>query len=999
MLMVLSDLVPAVGAIADVEAFGVILGRPEGRAQLVTRHRAGVAAHLLPLERLPSALSPSASTTTIITPLQDHPEASHPVFERLLRYGIDCLLVTALPDGAGLFWAGKRDAACFSDTQMAAFEPLVMRLATALHEREPREARLARLARLDALEQMLLVIAGALDVRDVFHRMSEIARSVLPHDAATVQILSDDLADARVYALDGIPRENIPEVFSTNYAAVFNEHFQFSLHDDLLANPAERDRPTARAGLRSALRLPLRFDGRVGGALEFSSSAVATYRETDVDVARRIAEYVTLAIAHQRMADEAGRSAALRERADNLLMLDDLLATLSGVLDVREVFDRVSVIAQKVLRHDAMAVTTILERENRIRVHALSGFTDFPPFIERPLPEPELLTEPWDFRIIDDLAGDPRYADSPTVQAGMRSVLGLPVRFEGRLHYGVNFYSRSTAAFTRDDVLVGQRIADHVALALSHQRLAEEARSNEELKARAANLERLDEMLAAITGAAQLSELFDRVSAVAKQVIPHDAMVVPVLLPDGVNARRYASAGLDISGAPDVIPVPPGFRRDDAWEYDLIEDTLERPEPYNQHIAKLGFRSALRVPIRLDGRFAAGLAFMAHAPGVYTPGDVLAARRIAQRFALCLSGERGVEAARRADEAAARASQLESRVRALSDELDARTGYRRVVGESASWREVLTQTMQVAATDTTVLLLGESGTGKEVVARFLHRASPRAGGPFIALNCAALPEQLLEAELFGYERGAFTGATQSKPGQLEQAGGGTLFLDEVGEMAPAAQAKFLRVLQEREFQRLGGTRVLRTDARVVAATNRDLQQAMRQGQFREDLYYRLNVFAIRLPPLRDRRDDVLPLSEAFLAEYGRSLGRPPAGISRDARKRLMEYHWPGNVRELRNILERAAILCDGGLITAEHLALGPPAAARPSPTPEPREEAAADAAPVSSDPVPAGDLQSMERAMIEQALQNARFNKSKAAQALGLTRAQLYVRMRRYGLE
>ena len=179
-----------------------------------------------------------------------------------------------------------------------------------------------------------------------------------------------------------------------------------------------------------------------------------------------------------------------------------------------------------------------------------------------------------------------------------------------------------------------------------------------------------------------------------------------------------------------------------------------------------------------------------------------------------------------------------------------------MVGESAAWREVLTQAMQVAATDTTVLLLGESGTGKEVVARFLHRASPRANGPFVALNCAALPEQLLEAELFGYERGAFTGATQSKPGQLEQAGGGTLFLDEVGEMAPAAQAKFLRVLQEREFQRLGGTRVLRTDARVVAATNRDLQQAMQQGQFREDLYYRLNVFAIRLPPLRDRRDDV-----------------------------------------------------------------------------------------------------------------------------------------------
>ena len=301
---------------------------------------------------------------------------------------------------------------------------------------------------------------------------------------------------------------------------------------------------------------------------------------------------------------------------------------------------------------------------------------------------------------------------------------------------------------------------------------------------------------------------------------------------------------------------------------------------------------------------------------------------------MSLLREKGLEAAKRADEASARASTLEARVRALTEELDARSGYRRVVGESPQWRQVLTQATQVAATETTVLLLGESGTGKEVVARFLHRASPRNNGPFVALNCAALPEQLLEAELFGYERGAYTGATQSKPGQLEQAAGGTLFLDEVAEMSPSAQAKFLRVLQEREFKRLGGTRVLRTDARVVAATNRDLQRAIAQGQFREDLYYRLNVFAIRLPALRDRREDILPLSEAFLTELGRGLGRPPGGISREARQVLVQYHWPGNVRELRNILERAAILCDGGLITAEHLALNvspPPMGSSPSP--------------------------------------------------------------------
>jgi transcriptional regulator with GAF, ATPase, and Fis domain len=1000
--LVLSDFVPAVRASVDVEAFGVVLARPDRQTELVTRHRAGVAAHLLPADRLPLALARTGGATTIITPLHEHHEAAHPLFDRLVRYGIDCLLVMPLPGGEGLFWTGKRGAMPFTDREVAAFAAVTDDLVAAMREPEPPDTRLARLARLDAVEQMLLVIAGALDVRDVFHRLSDIARAVLPHDAASIQILSDDLTRVRVYALDGIPRTEVPEEFATDYAPVFNEHYLFSLHDDLLASPAERARPAAKAGRRSALRLPLRFDGRVGGALEFSSTAVAAYRETDVDVARRIAEFVTLALAHQRMAEDAHHAAALRERADNLVMLDELLATLSGVLDVREVLDRVSVIAQRVLRHDAMAVTIIIARgappprgdafarlrsaypeqdvtdgappaEQRIRVHALSGFADFPPFFEAPLPEPELMTEPWDFRIIDDMAADPRYAASPTVRAGMRSVLGLPVRFEGRLHYGVNFYSRSTAAFTRDDALVGRRIADHVALALSHQRLAEASRSNAELKVRTANLELLDELLAAMTDAGPLGELFDRVSAVAKKVIPHDAMTVPMLLSEGT-------------------PMPEEFRRDDTWEYDVIDEAAQRPEPFNQQLAASGYHSALRVPIRLDGRLAAGLAFMSHAPGVYTAGNVLAARRIAERFALCLSRERGAAASKRADEAAARASQLESRVRALADELDARTGYRRVIGQSAKWRQVLTQAAQVAPTDTTVLLLGESGTGKEVVARFVHRASARRDGPFIALNCAALPEQLLEAELFGYERGAFTGATQSKPGQLEQASGGTLFLDEVGEMSLAVQVKLLRVLQEREFQRLGGMRVLRTDARVVAATNRDLQQAIAHGRFREDLFYRLNVFAIHLPPLRDRRDDVVPLCDAFLVEFGRSLGRPPAGLSRDARQRLMDYHWPGNVRELRNILERAAILCDGGLITADHLALTvaplPPVEMAPQPL-----------AATTTSTSPAGDLNAMERSMIEQALQAARFNKSKAAQALGLTRAQLYVRMRKHGLE
>src|SRR5213594_4378487 len=316
-----------------------------------------------------------------------------------------------------------------------------------------------------------------------------------------------------------------------------------------------------------------------------------------------------------------------------------------------------------------------------------------------------------------------------------------------------------------------------------------------------------------------------------------------------------------------------------------------------------------------------------------------------------------------------------------------------VIGTSPSWRGVLAQAAKVAPAETTVLLTGESGTGKEVVAHLIHRGSRRAEGPFVALNCAALPEALLESELFGYEKGAFTGAVSARAGRLEQAGGGTLFLDEVGEMSPAVQAKLLRVLQEREFQRLGGTRTLKADVRVIAATNRDLKVAMTKGAFREDLYYRLYVFAIHLPSLRERKEDILPLLEHFLNQLGPVvIGRPAAGISREAREQFLAHAWPGNVRELRNAVERALILCEGGLINPEHLPWHAESARSASPS-------ASAAHPVVGDfPAHGVDLEAMERTLIERALKQAGQNKAKAARLLGLSRSKLYSRMERFGL-
>jgi transcriptional regulator with GAF, ATPase, and Fis domain len=684
---------------------------------------------------------------------------------------------------------------------------------------------------------------------------------------------------------------------------------------------------------------------------------------------------------------------------ETLRTLDELLNALTGVLDIREIFDRVSAIAHKVLPHDAMVIREMLDDTTRARNYAFTGMGDLRIPDESPVTETQLITSPWDHFIVDDLSTRAGYENSPVVTSGLRSILSLPIRgADGALVASVSFLAKGAARFTRDDVLIGRRITDYIALAFSHKRLADELRKQEELRSLNTKLELLDELLTTVTSTGGLREVFARVSQVAQKVLPHDALTMPVLLPNGREARLYAWQTPESARFPEVVDVPKALVANQDWEYNLVADILEVPDQRNLETAKAGYRAALRIPIRIDGELVAGLSFLSFTPGRYTEADVPAARRIADRVKVCFLRERGAAASKRADEASERAARLEARVQALTDELDARTGYRRVVGQSKEWRQVLTQATQVAATETTVLLLGESGTGKEVAARFVHRGSSRAKGPFIALNCAALPEQLLEAELFGYERGAFTGAMQSKPGQLEQAAGGTLFLDEVGEMSPSAQAKFLRVLQEREFQRLGGTRVLRTDARVIAATNRDLHKAMEGGRFREDLYYRLNVFAIHLPPLRSRRDDIIPLTESFLNEFGRSLGRPPGGLSRDAQSALLDYHWPGNVRELRNVLERAAILCDGGLITSEHLALQPPVTrpADPAPAAAPVTVASLPDAPPAAAP---SDLNAIERAMIEKVLGDVRFNKSQAAKVLGLTRAQLYVRLRKHGLE
>jgi two-component system response regulator AtoC len=334
---------------------------------------------------------------------------------------------------------------------------------------------------------------------------------------------------------------------------------------------------------------------------------------------------------------------------------------------------------------------------------------------------------------------------------------------------------------------------------------------------------------------------------------------------------------------------------------------------------------------------------------------------------------------------------LRRQVERLSEELSALRGAEEIVGRSPAIREVLAVARKVARHPSTVLVTGESGTGKELVARLIHRASPRAAGPFVAVNCGAIPEALLESELFGHTRGAFTGATAERIGLFEEATGGTLFLDEIGELPQPLQVKLLRALQEGEVRRVGDNAPRAIDVRVVAATARDLEAEVAAGRFRPDLYYRINVVRLHLPPLRERREDVAELARHFVAVYNQRLSLRVRGISPAAMRILVDYAWPGNVRELENVIERAMVLTETELIEPEHL----PLAASPTPAAPPALAATNGAPPDLS---VKRQTAALERALIRQALERTAGNRTRAAQLLELSHRALLYKIREYGL-
>jgi two-component system response regulator HydG len=323
---------------------------------------------------------------------------------------------------------------------------------------------------------------------------------------------------------------------------------------------------------------------------------------------------------------------------------------------------------------------------------------------------------------------------------------------------------------------------------------------------------------------------------------------------------------------------------------------------------------------------------------------------------------------------------LQAETTELRARLKERLRFDNIIGTSPAMQEVFDVIEQVARSKATVLVTGESGTGKELVAQAIHENSPRSGAPFVKLHCAALAETILESELFGHEKGAFTGAAARREGRFKQADGGTLFLDEIGEISPAIQVKLLRFLQERTFERVGGNEVLKVDVRVIAATNRDLPAEIAAGKFREDLYYRLNVVNVEMPPLRARPSDLLPLATHFLQRFAKENGKAIVAFDDDAVERITAYRWPGNVRELENVIERAVVLCDGPKLTAKHLPAG------------------VGALPRGALRIPGSTLAEVERHLILATLEACGGRTSQAAQMLDISVRKIQYKLHEYGV-
>ena len=678
------------------------------------------------------------------------------------------------------------------------------------------------------------------------------------------------------------------------------------------------------------------------------------------------------------------------ERYESLIRI---ATSIRARQEPRELFGILVEELGKVLQFDAIAQFD--ETSNKVDIHLGPGCLETghcPGEIDKEETIAAWVYEHQETVVLGTLDSETRFPASTCImqRAGLQSVCAFPLTTAHRRLGSLVIASVRRDAYRQEEVRFCSLVADQIALAMDD---AINFRASQQSQER---LQLLLELTNRVVSNLNLKDVLNEISASIRRVMQCDGVAIMLPGPEDRNLRLYA---LDFPGNPEHIesgaePVLHEkasarlvFQRGEA----MVLSTEEvRGEPLPP---ELELQSLAHAPLQGRSGVVGVLSLGAHREDAFSPGDMPFLTQVARQVAIA------VENAVAFSEISELKNKLALEKLYLEDEIRSELKFEEIVGKSEALRRVLREVETVAPTDSTVLIYGETGTGKELIARAVHNLSARRAQSFVKLNCAAIPTGLLESELFGHERGAFTGAISQRVGRFELAHHGTMFLDEIGEVPLELQPKLLRVLQEREFERLGSTRTLRTDARLIAATNRDLEALVNEQKFRSDLYYRLNVFPIRVPSLRERPEDIPLLVRHFVQQFSRRLSKVIDTISSETMSTLVKYPWPGNIRELQNVIERAAILSKGPILAVPSDELRPPAAALPTLAAIPPAE------PEGLHAVPRRNMRNMldeaERQQILEALENSNWTvagPSGAAARLDMKRSTLQSRMKKLGI-
>ena len=858
----------------------------------------------------------------------------------------------------------------------------------------------------DQLRLLIQVAEAVATHRDLTTLCRDLARrlpAVVPFDLIALFLHDPDKNVMRVHMLGGADGDRIPPGLEIPVEASFSGLALTTQRPVIVRDRHEAARFSTAAslvktiGVESFCMLPLTTIVRPLGAMGFGSSRPHAFEAQELEFLELVVRQVAVAVdnvLHDESATAVQKElAAERDRLRLLLEVSEAIASHRNLTDL---FQALAERLPRVVPFDYINALLHDPAKDVMRLHILVApeQSTVKPGMEFPVDQSAagLVWKTQRPLVVDDVDEERRFPQliSMMRENGVQSFCAIPLTSALRRLGSLGFGTLTQRKYSATELDFMQQVANQVAVAVDNVLHDDTVRSaQQQLTRERDRLRLLLEVNNAVVSRLNLTDVFASVSACLQRVIPHKFCGLLLYEPE---TRRFLEhiphkAGQDIcveAGEADPVCAssPPGIAiatRQTALFDEAQLTALAATSARAAWVLAQGVRSFCSIPLRSHDRILGTLNVGADSPDAFSPDDLELLNQVAQQIGIAVENAlafRQIEGLK---------EKLSKEKLYLEDEIRTEHNFEEIIGQSSSLRQVLKQVEIVAPTGSTVLIQGETGTGKELIARAIHNLSGRRDRTFVKLNCAAIPTGLLESELFGHEKGAFTGAIAQRIGRFELAHGGTLFLDEVGDIPLELQSKLLRVLQEQEFERLGSTRTIRVDVRMVAATNRDLTGMVAEKQFRSDLYYRLNVFPIMNPPLRERKEDISALVRYFTQKFSRRMNKRIDSIPAETMTALSQYHWPGNIRELENFIERAVILSRGSTLDV--------------PLAELKERSSATA---NDPPKTLTTLEDAEREHIRQALEEAHWKvggPSGAAARLGMKRTTLQSKMAKLGIE